>query len=83
VPRRDGRQFVTAIDRQVRVPVLQLHGEADPLVLTQTARDSRSRVAAPYCWHSVPAAGHFLPDEAPDAVDAALLPWLATLPATA
>jgi pimeloyl-ACP methyl ester carboxylesterase len=28
----------------------------------------------------IPGAGHFLPEEAPDAVTAALLSWLQTLP---
>jgi pimeloyl-ACP methyl ester carboxylesterase len=80
VPRRDGRRFAAAVDRPVTVPVLQLHGDADRFVLPRTAQGSDRWVAGPYTWQSVPGAGHFLPDERPDAVDAALLPWLADLP---
>ncbi len=80
VPRRDGRRFVAAVERPVTVPVLQLHGEADPFVLPRTAEQSSRWAAGPYTWCAVPGAGHFLPDERPDAVDAALLPWLAALP---
>jgi pimeloyl-ACP methyl ester carboxylesterase len=80
VPRRDGRRFAAAVDRPVTVPVLQLHGEADRFVLPGTAQLSARWAAGPYTWCAVPGAGHFLPDERPDAVDAALLPWLAGLP---
>ena len=80
VPRRDGRRFVAAIDRPIRVPVLQLHGEADRFVLPRTARGSGRWVRGSVDWRCIPAAGHFLPEEAADQVDAALLEWLPTLP---
>jgi pimeloyl-ACP methyl ester carboxylesterase len=80
VPRRDGRRFVAAVERPVTVPVLQLHGGADRFVLPRTAQGSARWAAGPYTWRTVPGAGHFLPDECPAEVDAALLAWLPTLP---
>ena len=80
LPRRDGRRFAAALDRQIQVPVLQLHGQADRFVLPSTAQDSGRWVAGPLTWRALPGAGHFLPDEAPQPVDAALLDWLAGLP---
>ena len=79
LPRPDGRRFAAAVGQAITVPVLHLHGERDPFVLTETAWLSRSRVRGPFRWHLVPGVGHFLPEEAPDTVTAALLGWLADL----
>ncbi|EHY89277.1 alpha/beta fold hydrolase [Saccharomonospora azurea] len=38
--RGDGRRFAEAVADRVSMPVLQLHGDADPCVLPETARDS-------------------------------------------
>jgi pimeloyl-ACP methyl ester carboxylesterase len=56
--------------------VLQLHGEDDRAVLPQIMPASRQWCAGPYEEHEVPRAGHFLPEEAPDAVNDHLLRWL-------
>jgi pimeloyl-ACP methyl ester carboxylesterase len=77
--RADGRAFRGAVDRPVTVPVLQLHGADDPVVLPATARGSRRWVAGPYRYEELPA-GHFLPEERPDDVTRLLLDWLAGLP---
>jgi pimeloyl-ACP methyl ester carboxylesterase len=79
VLRRDGRRFAAAVRRPLDVPVLQLHGELDPWVLPETAAASRRWVTGPMTYRVLPDAGHFLPDEAPGEVTAALLSWLTTL----
>ena len=62
------------------VPVLQLQGGLDPYVVPDAALASH-RWAGPHLrYELVDGAGHFLPEEAPDAVTAALLGWLRDLP---
>ncbi len=70
---------VDALHRPVEVPVLQLHGARDPWVTPDAADASRRRVTGPLTSGVLPDAGHFLPEEAPDQVTAALLDWLDTL----
>jgi len=77
--RADGRAFRGAVDRPVTVPVLQLQGAHDPVVLPATARTSRRWVEGPYRYEELPA-GHFLPEELPDDVTRLLLDWLGRLP---
>jgi pimeloyl-ACP methyl ester carboxylesterase len=79
-PRRDGRRFRAALEPRIRVPVLQLHGSRDPLVLPESAAGSGAFVEAPYDFHLLPGAGHFLPEERPDQVSELLLTWLGNLP---
>jgi pimeloyl-ACP methyl ester carboxylesterase len=79
-PRRDGRQFRTGIEPPVAVPVLQLHGSADPAVLPASARGSGAYVGGPYDLQVLPGAGHFLPEERPSQVSDRLLTWLDALP---
>ncbi|HYY11602.1 MAG TPA: alpha/beta hydrolase, partial [Kineosporiaceae bacterium] len=79
--RGDGRRFAAAIREPLRVPVLQVHGGLDPWVLPETAAASGARVEAPLRFELLPAAGHFVPEEAPGEVGAVLLDWLAGLPA--
>lgn len=78
--RIDGRRFLNRLRPAVRVPVLQLHGSADPAVPASVAARSEGHVGGPYCWRQVPAAGHFPHEESPEAVTTALLEWLAALP---
>jgi pimeloyl-ACP methyl ester carboxylesterase len=80
VPRRDGRRFAAAVRAPITVPLLQLHGELDAFVLTETAMASHQRVRGPLSYELIPDAGHFLPEEAPEQVTGALLTWLAALP---
>jgi pimeloyl-ACP methyl ester carboxylesterase len=80
VPRRDGRRFAAAIQGSIQTPLLQLHGELDEFVLPATAVASHRRVAGPLTYELISGAGHFLPEEAPEEVTAALLSWLAALP---
>lgn len=74
--RPDGWSFARRMRTPVTVPVLQLHGADDPTVLPETAAGSEVFCAGPFEEHLVPGAGHFLPEEAPDAVNAHLLRWL-------
>jgi pimeloyl-ACP methyl ester carboxylesterase len=76
--RADGRAFRTAVDRPVPVPVLQLHGAQDRLVLERTARESRRWAAGPYRYERLEG-GHYLPEERPDDVTRLLLAWLDAL----
>jgi pimeloyl-ACP methyl ester carboxylesterase len=80
LPRRDGRRFAAAVQGKITVPLLQLHGELDAFVLPATAVASHQRVAGPLSYELIAGAGHFLPEEAPEQVTAALLTWLAALP---
>ncbi len=80
VPRRDGRRFAAAVADPLRVPLLQLQGARDPYVAPDAALASQ-RWAGPHLrYELVPDAGHFLPEEAPEPVTAALLAWLRELP---
>jgi pimeloyl-ACP methyl ester carboxylesterase len=79
LPRPDGRRFARAVQHTIAVPVLQVHGSLDPVVLPKVARGSSRFVRGRYRWELVDGAGHFLPEEAPDAVSDLLTDWLATL----
>ena len=77
--RPDGWRFAATMRTPITVPVLQLHGEHDRVVLPSTAAEPGAPVVGPFERHLVPGAGHFLPEEAPEAVNAQLLDWLARL----
>jgi pimeloyl-ACP methyl ester carboxylesterase len=79
-PRADGRRFREGIAAAITVPVLQLHGSLDSLVLTSTAAGSGAFVTGPYRYELVHGAGHFLPEERPGEVGAILSDWLSQLP---
>ena len=78
--RPDGWRFAASMRTPITVPVLQLHGAHDPVVLPRTALEPVEAVTGRFERHLVPDAGHFLPEEAPDVVTAHLLDWLAGLP---
>ncbi|MBI4942582.1 MAG: alpha/beta hydrolase [Actinobacteria bacterium] len=79
--RRDGRRFAAGVDVPIEVPVLALAGAEDRFVPAGAVERSRQWVAGPWTHEVVPGAGHFLPEEAPDAVTQALLTWLKGLDA--
>jgi pimeloyl-ACP methyl ester carboxylesterase len=74
--RPDGRRFVTTVRRPIHVPVLYLHGAEDTWVTPESAAGSAQWARGGLGLHIIPSAGHFLPEEAPDAVANHLLPWL-------
>lgn len=79
-PRVDGRRYLAAMRTPARVPTLQLHGAGDRCLPAARAAllGADAVVAGPsYRFELVPRAGHFLPEEAPDQVNAVLTAWLA------
>jgi pimeloyl-ACP methyl ester carboxylesterase len=78
--RGEGRRFTEAVDARVRVPVLQLHGEADPVVLPETARASATWLGPRSRFESLPGIGHFPHLECADRTSAAVLGFLRPLP---
>jgi pimeloyl-ACP methyl ester carboxylesterase len=78
--RPDGWRFAASMRTPITVPVLQLHGAHDPVVLPRTALEPVEAVTGRFERYLVPDAGHFLPEEAPDVVTAHLLDWLGGLP---
>jgi pimeloyl-ACP methyl ester carboxylesterase len=75
--RPDGLRYARRMAAPVTAPTLQLHGDLDSCVLPETARGSDRYVAGAYEWCTVPGAGHFLPEEAPDEVSRAVAEWSA------
>ena len=69
VPRRDGR---------IRVPTLFIFGEQDFAILPATVRGVEKFVDAPYREVRIADSGHWVQNEAPDEVNAALLEFLAS-----
>lgn len=63
--RAEGRRFAGEVDRRQRVPVLRLHGEADPYLLVSTARASTSWCGPRSEYHELTGIGHFPQQEAP------------------
>ena len=74
--RFDGRRLSRAVDRPVRVPVLQLHGAEDPYVLERTARRSARWAGDDYRYEVLPGVGHFVQQEAPEHTTALLTEFL-------
>ena len=75
VARADGRRFRTAMTPPISVPTLQIQGELDPCVSTDTASGSGRYVGADYRWQLLPGVGHFPHQERPDDVTAAIVDW--------
>ena len=76
IGRRESRELVEALDRPIACPVLQLHGARDVWVPPRAAAESRRWVEGPLNAQILSGAGHFLPEEAPDAVTSRVLDWL-------
>ncbi|WP_188037263.1 alpha/beta fold hydrolase [Actinotalea sp. JY-7885] len=77
-PRMDGQRYLAAVREPVPVPVLQVHGTADRCLPVRAARGEAGR---PYRFETVPGAGHFLAEEAPERTTELLVDWLGSLPA--
>ncbi len=77
--RYDNPLFERRIARSIDVPVLHLQGSADRCVLADATTGSDRFVHGPYTYRQIAGAGHFLSEEAPEAVTTALVQWLAGL----
>lgn len=77
--RADGRAFSAAMRAEVAVPVLEVYGGRDPVVTPPRHPRAPAGVTGAYDVRTVPASGHFLPEEAPAEVTDLLLGWLGTL----
>jgi pimeloyl-ACP methyl ester carboxylesterase len=71
--RPSGRRLATLLARGVQAPVLQLHGAADACVLASTAHGSGAFAHGGYELQVLDDVGHFVHEEAPEAVNAALI----------
>lgn len=74
--RADGRAFREALRRRVDVPVLEVYGGSDPAVPVPRAPSLPCSVTGPHTRVTIPGAGHFVPEEAPEETTAALRGWL-------
>jgi len=74
--RQDGPLFNRRVRGSIDVPVLQLQGTEDGCVLADATRGSERYVTGRYTHSLVDGAGHFLTEESPERVSAALLDWL-------
>ncbi|MFI9008930.1 alpha/beta fold hydrolase [Actinosynnema sp. NPDC053489] len=75
--RGDGRRFAEAVDRRLDVPVLQLHGALDPVVLESTAAGSTTWAGARSTYRVLPEVGHFPHQEAPNTTSRVITDFLA------
>ncbi|MEU6645062.1 alpha/beta hydrolase [Saccharomonospora sp. NPDC046836] len=74
--RGEGRRFTEAVDARLRMPVLQLHGSADPCILPATARDSAPWLGPRSRFETLPGIGHFPQLEDPEHTTKALVAFL-------
>jgi pimeloyl-ACP methyl ester carboxylesterase len=74
--RSDGRAFGRLMRPPVWQPVITLCGADDPVVPSVVTERSGRHVTGPYEHVEVPDAGHFVPEEQPEATTDALLTWL-------
>ncbi|WP_232660837.1 alpha/beta fold hydrolase [Pseudonocardia sp. TRM90224] len=74
--RSDGRRYAAAMATPVDVPVLQVHGAADPWVLAATAAASDRWISRPRPVHVLPEVGHFPHEERPTETTAVLADFL-------
>jgi pimeloyl-ACP methyl ester carboxylesterase len=77
--RADGRRFARLMSDSVQVPILQLHGSADPWLTSAKAASSARWARGAYKFDVIPGGGHYLAEEQPDQVNERLLSWLAGL----
>ena len=77
LPRADGLRYARRMASPVTVPTLQVHGALDRCILPSSAAGSQRYVEASYRFVLVHDAGHFVPEESPEAFTGALTGWLA------
>jgi pimeloyl-ACP methyl ester carboxylesterase len=74
--RSDGRRYRDEMDRRLSMPVLQVHGAADPYLLESTALASRPWLGPHSAYRSLAGVGHFPHHECPDTVSELLIEFL-------
>lgn len=79
-PRPAGQRYLAAVREPVAVPVLGLHGSQDRCLPPRSRRFDAAYVRGEYTLRVIPGAGHFLPEEALEAVTEHLLEFLGALP---
>lgn len=72
--RNDGRQYQESVSHPITVPVLEILGEKDPLILAGK-NDSSEMVSGPYTRAFMPT-GHFPHEENPKAFNDIVAQWL-------
>ncbi|WP_338051494.1 alpha/beta hydrolase [Pseudonocardia acidicola] len=75
--RAEGRRFAAAVARPTAMPVLQVHGSADPCLLERTARASTRWVGDDPDMRVLPGIGHFPHQECPATVTGLIADFLA------
>jgi pimeloyl-ACP methyl ester carboxylesterase len=76
VIRPDGLSFMSLMEAPIPRRVLQIHGNADPMVLPSSVDGSDAYVRGDYQRVDLPA-GHFPHEEQPELFNEALVKWLA------
>lgn len=79
--RQDGPLFNRRIRRPIEQPVLHLQGTEDRCVVARATDGSERYVTGPYTHQLIEGAGHFLTEESPERVSAAIVDWLDTVDA--
>lgn len=77
--RASGRRLAAALKGRLPLDVLSLHGAHDPVILPELAPRSAEYVSGTFSSHTLPRAGHFLPEEAPTQTSQLLIRWLGGL----
>lgn len=76
-PRPDGRRYLSALREPIAVPVLQVHGAYDRCRPARSAMTPSALAGPRYRYELIGGAGHFVPEERPEALSTLLLDWLA------
>jgi pimeloyl-ACP methyl ester carboxylesterase len=74
--RSEGPRFAAAVARAPSVPVLQVHGAADPWLLATTAAAPAPWAGAQLRRHLLPGTGHFPHEEQPEQVNSLLTEFI-------
>lgn len=72
-----GIRYLHRVREAIGVPVLHVRGELDPTSLPALTGESRRLTKGALQTTEVVGVGHFVPEEAPEALNSLLTPWLA------
>lgn len=74
-----GVRYLHRVREPITVPVLHVRGRMDPSSPPMPSGESRRHTSGPLQVSEVPDVGHFVPEEAPDQLNALLIDWLASV----